>query len=306
MRRFYFLFAFALSTPGCSLISGFGDLSFGPWDAGAVDGSLPPDSTVEADVGPDPMPDAEPDPDTGPDGDAGSDPDAFVPDTAPDDAGPTDGDSMPTDAFVPDAEVPDAGTDAEVMDAGPEEDAFVPDTGPEDLGPTDTGPMDAGPDTSVPDAGPPDMGPPDTGPTDAGPAACSEDPTQERCLIRIRFVNTPRIQYYWLQRYVRGVDGGPGMTQAWHPCNGGLRLIDATTSECVYAWTPVPGTEVTFVPGYDADTPACNTAACLASPESVFVYDEALPMGAVTSVIESTPPVGSLPIAAFRITVPSP
>lgn len=299
MRRFCLLCLLALSTSGCSLIAGFDNLSFEPEDTGAIDGSLPPDSTIEVDAGPDPMNDAEPVPDAGPDEDA------FISDAGPTDTGPTEGDSMP-DTSTPDAEVPDAGPDAEVMDAGPEEDASVPDTGPGDAGPTDSGPTDAGPDTFVPDAGPPDTGPPDMGPTDAGPAPCSVDPTQARCLIRIRFVNSPLIQYYWLKRYVRGMDGGPGMTEDWHPCNGGLRLIDATTSECVYQWTPIPGTEVTFVPGYDADTSACNTATCLASPESVFVYDEAFPMGAVTSVIESTPPVGSLPTAAFRLTVPSP
>lgn len=300
MRRFWFLFLFALSASGCSLFTSFGDLSFEPEDTGTVDGSLPPDAVVEVDAGPDSMSDAEPDTDVGLDEDAGPDEDAFIPDAGSDDAGPTDGDSMP-DTSTPDAEVPDAGPDAEAMDAGPEEDAFVPDTGPDDAGPTDTGPLDMGPR----DAGP-DTSVRDSGPTDAGPASCSEDPTQQRCLVRIRFTGSPLIEYYWLKRYVRGVDGGPGMTEAWHPCNGGTRIIDANTSECVYQWTPVPGTEVVFVPGYDADTPACNTAACLASPESVFVYDEALSAGEVTAVSESTPPVGSFPIRAFHITVASP
>lgn len=280
-----------VATSGCSLATDFNEFVFLH-----LDGSVTPDAMPDTFV--------EPDAEAPDDADPGED--AFVPDSGRLDAGSADA-GPAVDAFMADAEVPDSGPDADVMDAGPAVDAFVPDAGPEDTGPPDTGPDDAGLTDAGPiDSGPMDAGPPDTGPTDAGPLNCRDDPTQERCLIHIRFTSTPRIQYYWLKRYVRGVDGGPGMTEAWHSCNGGVRLIDATTSECVYSWVPVPGTEVTFVPGYDADTPACNTATCLAAPESVSVYDEALPMGAIMSVIESTPPVGSLPIAAFRFTVPSP
>jgi hypothetical protein len=304
MRRFCLLFLFALSTPGCSFISGFDNLSFEPVDTGSVDGStpLPPDSSTEVDAGPDPMSDAGSDEDTGPDEDAAPDEDAFIPDAAVEDVGPTDGDSMPDTSTV-DAEVPDAGPDAEIMDAGPEEDAFVSDTGP-----SDTGPTDSGPDTSTPDVGPRDAGPPDSGPMDAGPPSCAADPTQERCLLRVRFTNTPRINYFWF-RWVLHTDGGPSMVDAWRavPCRGGVRIINATTSECWYDWPPVPGTEVTFLPGYNADAAACNGVACLASPMTVSIYDGLGLTGDVTDVVESTAPEGiPSPVHAFRVTVPTP
>ncbi|MCE9586321.1 hypothetical protein K8R04_03310 [Candidatus Uhrbacteria bacterium] len=165
--------------------------------------------------------------------------------------------------------------DADMVDGGlPPNDAgdamIMADTG---LSDGDAGPVDSGPDSGPIDSGPDpidagtDSGPVDGGPLpDGGPPRRCEDTTTGIC---IRLDGVPLVadwaaQFHWTR------PGGSLHTIDWADridCIGGIRVIDADSTECEIAipdpGTPVIDTGLAYVYPEHADgTSPCIMSSC--------------------------------------------
>lgn len=133
--------------------------------------------------------------------------------------------------------------DAEVGDGGSTRDAAVLEAGMADASSTDAG-LDSG--------------------TDAGPITwtCS---TYPGLCVRYTHPTSAGIMSWW-STYTWDEAGTPRRT-AWtaDSCLGGIRIVDARTTECFFVDRPLPaGRELWFYPSLSADgrSSVCNTSGC--------------------------------------------